>query len=656
MAIDAQSAFIKALQTQVGDLTTALGGDDAVAAVLYALTPVGGVGGSSRAGSPSGGGGGGAGALDAAHSAVPLNITPAPSGVPPRPAATGTPAEDVWGDPAVWTAVTSPPRPPGIPLLPLHTAPTAAVTPPASASAAAPPAAAPTTPTGGAPGSARGSVRATRRGSLTNAAAEATSVAQLLELASLREEVATLRKAREAEAEELAARVDEVAAVTALLKAREEDVARLRSEGAAASAAATAEGARAATATALAALHAFTCTVCAGHPFADVVDVGGAGVVHEQSCFAAQQAEAARVRVESRAAVLQAEVDSLKTFIAESREEAAAAVAAATAAATAAAATAAATAAAAAAAVPPAAPPTQRREVVDVTVMADLQGKLSALIHVHRQLLRKYAVVDVECGELAEALRGRDARIAELGKAALTHNATVRTVRETYEAKFLELQREHNAQILALRKELMSTHGHARRRNSLLRKKAGSAMSLAAEGDEVATARSMSGLPPPPPLLSGGGGGWHAPTTGTGIDGSPASHVSGAELPEALVLPSSSGLLPIVTAAGESEEDDASVDGGDAATSPAARTRNVVKPLRGHHGRGASAGNSAAMMAAAAAGAVDEADAGATAAAVRGESPPLAGEAATAAALIMSPASGVARRLQQLESSGTTAP
>ena len=39
--------------------------------------------------------------------------------------------------------------------------------------------------------------------------------------------------------------------------------------------------------------------------------------------------------------------------------------------------------------------------------MRDLQSRLASLVHVHRQLLRKYAVVDVECGELSEAVAVR---------------------------------------------------------------------------------------------------------------------------------------------------------------------------------------------------------------------------------------------------------
>ena len=51
-------------------------------------------------------------------------------------------------------------------------------------------------------------------------------------------------------------------------------------------------------------------------------------------------------------------------------------------------------------------------------------------------------------------MQGRDLRIGELNKAALSHNATIKAMKDAYEAKYVDLSKEHNAKVLALRQQI----------------------------------------------------------------------------------------------------------------------------------------------------------------------------------------------------------
>jgi hypothetical protein len=275
------------------------------------------------------------------------------------------------------------------------------------------------------------------------------------------------------------------------------------------------------------------------------LDVSGVAALHSHVCFEAEQARAALARVEDRAAVLQAEVDDLKLFVAThsngvggqsghgrapsgSISSLPAGVPGAT------------TArsedggAATGRSVPPA-PPAEvvKREVVDVKVMTDLQHKLTSLIQVHRQLLRKYAVVDVECGEMAEGLKARDDRIADLVKASLAHNAAMNALRDQYEDEMEGLRKEYVDQLRQLRSELLTLHAPP------------AAGSGAAPNSGRPTARSAAA----------GGSGHGATTTATSAR----------------------------SAAPSASDDFGGVGAGVTAAGLAAlRTRHLVKPLRGH--------------------------------------------------------------------------
>jgi hypothetical protein len=341
IAIDAQSAFIKALQSQIADLSAVLSGDAEALAMFNGGSPA----------SP--------------RDAVEDRFSPAGAATESHTRPNADEASDEsWNDPNSWLGSPAG-RLPGGP----DSGPAAFRTGPAS-------------------------VSGSRRGSLTGNAADGSAMANLLELSNLREEISIMSRQRVLDTEELENRAEEIQNLSRMLKAREEECEKLREDVTLAHTSGMAEGVRQAMVTNVTTLQAFCCRRCEKHPFADLVDVAGVAVVHEQMCFEGQESAATLARVEQRAALLQEEVDALKTFISQS-------------------------------AVPdskPAVTPSHhrpaegaaaisedarsmKREVVDVVAMQDLQGKLTALIHVHRQLLRKYAVVDVECGELAESLK-----------------------------------------------------------------------------------------------------------------------------------------------------------------------------------------------------------------------------------------------------------
>jgi len=61
----------------------------------------------------------------------------------------------------------------------------------------------------------------------------------------------------------------------------------------------------------------------------------------------------------------------------------------------------------------------QLRSTGDATTVRELNHQLRQMVLVHRQLLRKFAVVDVECSETIMKLQARDQRISELNKQIL---------------------------------------------------------------------------------------------------------------------------------------------------------------------------------------------------------------------------------------------
>ena len=422
IAIDAQTAFIQSLQEQLEEVGRALTlpESERTAAIEHILD---GEGGEEDAGAALSLGA--AAATGAAAAGSSMAIVEAEES-----------AEESWGGPSAWTAS------------------------PAIAASAAPAASdcdddgapvitasldmlGPSSPSAASFGGSGGGALVVGGNSIT--------ASQILELVSLRDEVALLQRQRDLDQEELAARGEEVRSASSALAAREAELEAAASVAAQQTAAAGEAGRAAAQAAALAALRSHECSVCKKRPFEELAGEVADGVqaLHGQICYQLQEARGSLARAEERASVLQTEVNSLKNVISSAQAAPAAA------------------AAAAAASVPLASSRASSssgansagggvREVVDIAAAQDLQAKLSSLMHVHRQLLRKYAVVDVECGEMGEVLRARDARIADLTKASLSHGSALAAQKEAYEATIAAAEREHQAQLYDLRKDLLS--------------------------------------------------------------------------------------------------------------------------------------------------------------------------------------------------------
>lgn len=229
--------------------------------------------------------------------------------------------------------------------------------------------------------------------SIGNAAHSLNSL--IAELSAARSEIAALKEQRERDSEDLLSRAEEIRAVTVALESKESQLAKLQSERDLEVSSAREHGGAAAIDAVMSALRSHACGVCSKQPFAELKQLQGVATLHEQQCFEASQARASSKRFEDRVVALSAEVTDLKTIIDGLKAQLVAATAA------------------AAAAKPEASPQPQQlqqpaqhpKTLVDVRVAQDLHGKLAALIQVHRQLLRKYAVVDVEAAEMVETLK-----------------------------------------------------------------------------------------------------------------------------------------------------------------------------------------------------------------------------------------------------------
>lgn len=355
------------------------------------------------------------------------------------------------------------------------------------------------------------------------------NTAVLLELAELRQQLSAAQQQHQLDAEELVARAEETRVLSAALADRERRLQAAERIHAEAMTASIAEATARAHSEALLTLRSFQCGVCNGTPFADVVDTGGVCVLHESACFQEREARAAVRRMEERTQALHAELENVKACLDDARLQAQRPASPTS---------------ARRPASPPRTPPTQafdvalvdhdtastanriegssnpllalsqsdaerlgeaeqQREVVDAAVVQDLQSRLTSLVHAHRQLLRKYAVVDVECGELAEglavrsestrcmrstlvvqyfygvskgcvfsfaqptprtfldcqvallfSLQARDRRIDELTRASLTFTARIQATRNEYDAKLREQSASSAAEVAGLRAEL----------------------------------------------------------------------------------------------------------------------------------------------------------------------------------------------------------
>jgi hypothetical protein len=415
---------------------------------------------------------------------------------------------------------------------------------------------------------------------------------QILELVSLREEVLILRRQRDLDTDELNARAEEIRALTDAVAAREAEIERIASEKEQAVAQSLEQGRASAVNETMTALKSFGCKICARKPYEELSDiVGGVGALHEQQCFSLQEMSASLSRVEERAAVLQGEVDDLKGLVAtanakqlemSSQLEAAQKQLQQQAGGAAAKLSSEASSSAASSSLPPPIAGKQR-EVVDVAVMQDLQQKLTALIMVHRQLLRKYAVVDVECGEMAEGLKARDMRIAELTRASLAHNASIAALKDGYEQRINELLVKHAQSLNDLRREMMvlQRHPHVHTTGG------------AAAGERSISSSSVNGGSGSASVRLGSSGGLDS-SSGYGSGSiSPNSATGGGSVAAAALAPhlAASALLDHSSNFSSSSSSTSSVFSDGAATTMMVgpkQPRNVVKPIKGagsgHHG------------------------------------------------------------------------
>ncbi len=131
----------------------------------------------------------------------------------------------------------------------------------------------------------------------------------------------------------------------------------------------------------------------------------------------------------------------------------------------------------------------QLRSAGDASTARELNHQLRQMVLVHRQLLRKFAVVDVECSETIMKLQARDQRILELNKQVLRLKEEMRE------------QSEWNALQLA---QLRMTHQQQKDKST--RKTKADAAAAAGAVDEDPT-KKAKGRVVKPISRSGGGGG-----------------------------------------------------------------------------------------------------------------------------------------------------
>jgi hypothetical protein len=349
--------------------------------------------------------------------------------------------EDAWGDPDTWSATSplkspGPPRkggggggggggfyvPPLSPLVeassstgPLHL-PGSASAPASGAALAASPRTAAGSPQWG---------------------------ALLTKLTALEEEVTTLHAQRARDGEDLASLRDEHRSACADLEAKSAELAALRQGHDEALVLAKEAAAAAALEAAFSTLRRHTCGVCKGTPFANVKHVEGMGLVHQNTCFELASARASSRRLEERAAGLVADVADLRAVIDGMKAAQAAA-------------------AQAGAAAPSPSPAPAPSPAPGAAATAALHARLASLVNVHRQLLRKHAVVDVEAAGLAEEVAARDRRIRELHTEALAAADSLVEARGEFERRLAReradadeaahgLRASYEAKLVALR-------------------------------------------------------------------------------------------------------------------------------------------------------------------------------------------------------------
>ena len=228
-------------------------------------------------------------------------------------------------------------------------------------------------------------------------ASSAAAQALALRAADAKLEEERLAEENERLREELAARSEEVSALSSELAASAASSEASR----AALQAAQEEGAALCLMRVLEALRGCVCRVGGqdSRPFSDIVDLEGVGVVHEAALFSSQDARAASARAEARLTLASSEISDLSGLVENLKSEQQLLQAQLLAA-------------------------QQQQQQQQQTalgssaakpevgetaaaVIADLQAKLSAMLNAHRQLLRKFAVVDAEATEISEQLQVR---------------------------------------------------------------------------------------------------------------------------------------------------------------------------------------------------------------------------------------------------------
>jgi hypothetical protein len=252
---------------------------------------------------------------------------------------------------------------------------------------------------GGAGGADRAAQASSGGGAGTSDASSAAAQVLALRAADAKLEDERLVEENERLREELAARSEEVSALSSELAASAASSEASRG----ALQAAQEEGAALCLMRVLEALRGCVCRVGGqdSRPFSDIVDLEGVGVVHEAALFSSQDARAASARAEARLTLASSEISDLSGLVENLKSEQQQLQAQLL-----------------------AAQQQQQQQQQQQTalgssaakpgvgetaaaVIADLQAKLSAMLNAHRQLLRKFAVVDAEATEISEQLQVR---------------------------------------------------------------------------------------------------------------------------------------------------------------------------------------------------------------------------------------------------------
>lgn len=151
-------------------------------------------------------------------------------------------------------------------------------------------------------------------------------------------------------------------------------------------------------------------------------------------------------------------------------------------------------------------------------------------------------------------VQSRDNRINELTKTSLSYNAQVKSIRDSYESKLLELQRDNASRLITLKKELLTVRGQGR-----LRGKGGASM--------------------PAIVVGNGGHGINGESRLGLLEGSERDDSSDGETS----TPQEDGSSSRVTSDDVTSVEEMQSVAGSSLVPP--KVRHIVKPIRGQQGR-----------------------------------------------------------------------